>query len=72
MIKKEWLEVLEDVSRKCIVNIKETVVFTFVSDQCRANIQIYSDIRIFVYKYWIFKYEYFKFDFSNIFVFIFG
>ena len=40
--------------------------------QCRANIRIYSDIQIFVYKYWIFEYEYWKFDFSNIFVFIFG
>ena len=39
--------------------------------QCRANIRIYSDIRIFVSDYSIFEYEYWKFDFSNIFVFIF-
>jgi hypothetical protein len=37
--------------------------------QCRVNIHIYSDIQIFISKYWIFEYEYYKFDFLNIFIF---
>jgi hypothetical protein len=40
-------------------------------EQCRTNIRIYSDIRIFVSEYWIFEYEYQNFDFSNIFIFVF-
>ena len=40
--------------------------------QFRANIRIYSDIRIFVYEYLIFEYEYWKVDLLDIFVFEFG
>ena len=49
----------------------ESKMMMMLMFQFRANIRIYSDIRIFVSEYLIFKYEYWKFDCSNIFIFIF-